>query len=59
MLLKKMEDRKKTGYEIEQTTNVLKEMNIFSDDGLEGASESNNDSLQEGYTVYSLAPAAY
>ena len=52
MLLKKMEDGKKTGYEIEQTTNVLKEMNVFSDDELEGASESNNDSLQEGYTVY-------
>ena len=34
-------------------------MKVFPNDEMEGVSESDNGSLQEGYTVYSLAHAAY
>ena len=46
-----MEEAKKTGYSVKQTTNIMRQMKVFSND--------DNGSLQEGYTVYSLAHAAY
>lgn len=56
-----MEEAKKTGYSVKQTTNIMRQKKVFSNDEMEGVSESDNDngSLQEGYTVYSLAHAAY
>lgn len=53
-----MEEAKKTGYSVKQTTN-MRQMKVFPNDEMEGVSESDNGSLQEGYTVYSLAHAAY
>ena len=54
-----MEEAKKTGYSVKQTTNIMRQKKVFSNDEMEGVSESDNGSLQEGYTAYSLAHAAY